>query len=131
MVYEYAKMKTGRFTKHLQAILTTCYEDIKLIPGASGFPKPKFLTLQFVIKDDDMTPEDNGSCSMQEVVAAAAQTSWMAPTRTAPPPQPLSQRRRPPLQPSALASPSKPPLVLFILFKSKFYNYNSNSNYKL
>ncbi len=45
MVHEYAKMKPGKFTKRLHAILTTYYEDIRLMPGASCFPKPKFLTL--------------------------------------------------------------------------------------
>ncbi len=90
MVHEYVKMKPGRFNKLLQAILTTYYKDIKSMPEASGFPKPKFLTRQFVIEDDDMTPKDNSGCSMQEVVASAARTSWTAPTRTALPPQPLS-----------------------------------------
>jgi hypothetical protein len=43
-VHEYAKMKPVKFTKHLQAILTTYYEDIKLMPGAIGCHTPKFLT---------------------------------------------------------------------------------------
>ncbi len=108
MVHEYAKMKPGRFTKHLkhlQAILTTYSEDIKLMPGASCCPNPNFLTRKFVIEDDYMTPEDNCGGSMQEVVAAAARTSWTVPTRTAPPPQPLSQRRRQSLPP--LLSPEQ------------------------
>ncbi len=76
MVHAYAKMKPWRFTKHFQAILTTYYKDIKSMPGASCCPKPKFLSRQLVVEDDDMTPEDNGSGSMQEVVAAAARTHY-------------------------------------------------------
>ncbi len=75
------------------------------MPGASGFPKPRFLTRKLVIEDDDMTPEDNSCGSLQEVVATAARTLWTALTRTAPPPRPLSQRRQPPLPP--LLPPAK------------------------
>ncbi len=72
MVGEYAKTNPGRFTKQFQAILTTYYEDIKSMPWASSCPKPNFLTRQLVMKDDDMTPEDNGRGSAQEVVATAS-----------------------------------------------------------
>ena len=41
------------------------------MPGASGCPKPKFLTCILVIDDDATTAED-GACSTQEVDAGTA-----------------------------------------------------------
>ncbi len=72
IVHEYAKMKPWSFTKHLQAILTTFYEDIKSKPGASGCPKPKILTRKLAVEEVDMTPEDNCGGLTQEVVAATS-----------------------------------------------------------
>ena len=71
MEHEYSKLKPERFTKHLQSVLTTYYEDIRAMPGASGCPKPKFLTRTLVIDDDATTPED-GAGATQEVNAGAA-----------------------------------------------------------
>ena len=71
MVHEYSKLKPDKFTKHLQSVLTTYYEDIRAMPGASGCPKPKFLTRTLVIDDDTTTPED-GAGATQEVNAGAA-----------------------------------------------------------
>ena len=71
MVHEYSKLKPALFTKRLQSVLTTYYEDIKAMPGASGCPKPKFLTRTLVIDDDATTPED-GASATQEVNAGAA-----------------------------------------------------------
>ncbi len=56
----------------MAAILTTYCEDIKSMPGASGRPKPKFLSRKLAVEDDNMTPEDKGSGLTQEVVAAAS-----------------------------------------------------------
>ena len=67
MVHEYSKMKPEQFAKHLQSILTTYYVDMRAMPGASGCPKPKFLTRSLVIDDDATTTVDGGSGSTQEV----------------------------------------------------------------
>ena len=72
MVHEYSKLKPALFTKHLQSVLTTYYEDIRAMPGASGCPKPKFLTRTLVIDDDATTPED-GAGATQEDGADATQ----------------------------------------------------------
>ncbi len=72
MVQEYSKMKPKTFTKHLQAILTTYYEEIKSTPGASGCPKPKFLTRKLVIEDEDTRPMTSTAPPRASAAAAAA-----------------------------------------------------------
>ena len=79
MVHEYSKLKPALFTKHLQSVLTTYYEDIRAMPGASGCPKPKFLTRTLVIDDDATTPED-GAGATQELNAGAAAEAGAAET---------------------------------------------------
>ena len=73
MVHEYSKLKPALFTKHLQSVLTTYYEDIRAMPGASGCPKPKFLTRTLVIDDDTTTPEDGAGATLEVNAGAAAE----------------------------------------------------------
>ena len=67
-------MRPKWFTKHSQYVTTTYCEDMKSMPGASGRPKPKFLTRTLVI-DDYSTTTENCACSTQEVDAGAAEVA--------------------------------------------------------
>ncbi len=62
MLDVYSKMTSDKFKKQFQAVLTTYYEDIGLIQGASGCPKPKFATRSFVGTEepDDASKHNDG-----------------------------------------------------------------------
>ena len=86
MVDSYTKMKPDSFKSQLQAVLTTYYEDIKGILGASGCSKTKIVKRKFEDQADNAGNED-----------AAADHADVA----APPPAASS-----PPQASAAAAPS-------------------------
>ena len=58
MVDAYTKMKPDSFKSQLQAVLTTYYEDIKGILGASGCSKPKVVKCKFEDQEDNAGNED-------------------------------------------------------------------------
>ena len=61
MVDAYTKMKPDSFKSQLQAVLTTYYEDIKGILGASGCSKPKVVKRKFEDQEDaGTTPQGRG-----------------------------------------------------------------------
>jgi hypothetical protein len=62
MLNAYSKMTSDKFKKQLQAVLTTYYQDIRSIQGASGIPKPKFVTRSFVGTEepDDASKHTDG-----------------------------------------------------------------------
>ena len=73
MVDVYTKMKPDSFKSQLQAVLTTYYEDIKGILGASGCSKPKVVKRKFEDQADNAGNED----------AAADQADVAAPPHAA------------------------------------------------
>ena len=58
MVDVYTKMKPDSFKSQLQAALTTYYEDIKGIHGASGCSKTKIVKRKFEDQADNAGNED-------------------------------------------------------------------------
>ena len=92
MEHEYSKLKPERFTKHLQSVLTTYYEDIRAMPGASGCPKPKFLTRTLVIDDDATTPEDSAGATQEVTAGAAAEAGAAEPAEGLDEPAPAAAR---------------------------------------
>jgi hypothetical protein len=58
MVDAYTKMKPDSFKSQLQAVLTTYYEDIKGVQGASGCSKTKVVKRRFEDQEDDAGNED-------------------------------------------------------------------------
>ena len=52
MLDDYSSMKPDAFMSQLQAVLTTYFEDIKWVHGASGCPKPKIVKRRFADPDD-------------------------------------------------------------------------------
>ena len=73
MVDAYTKMKPDSFKSQLQAVLTTYYEDIKGILGASGCSKNKVVKRKFEDQADNAGNED----------AAADQADVAAPPHAA------------------------------------------------
>ncbi len=53
MVDAYTKMKPDSFQSQLQTILTTYYEDIKGVQGASGCSRTKVVKCRFEDQEDD------------------------------------------------------------------------------
>jgi hypothetical protein len=53
MVNAYTKMKPDSFKLHLQAVLTTYYEAIKGVQGASGCHKTRRVKCRFEDQEDD------------------------------------------------------------------------------
>jgi hypothetical protein len=51
MLDVYTKRTPYSFKTQLQAVLTAYYEDIKGVQGASGCPKPKFVTVKCRFED--------------------------------------------------------------------------------
>ncbi len=57
MANAYTKMKPDSFKLQLQAVLTTYYEDIKGVQGASGCHKTRIVKRQFKDHEDDTCNE--------------------------------------------------------------------------
>jgi hypothetical protein len=94
MVDAYTKMKPDSFKSQLQAALTTYYEDIKGVLGASGCPKTKIVKRRFEDQEDaDENAGNEGADAASAAAAAAAAepaegaveaaapASWEAPAR--------------------------------------------------
>jgi hypothetical protein len=66
-------MKPDAFMSQLQAVLTTYFEDIKGVHGASGCPKPKIVKRRFEDPDDagSTQDEDAGNDAAPPLAAAA------------------------------------------------------------
>ena len=77
MVDAYTKMKPDSFKSQLQAVLTTYYEDIKGILGASGCSKPKVVKRKFEDQADNAGNED--AAADHADVAAASQHAASSP----------------------------------------------------
>ena len=72
----YTKMKSDSFKSQLQAVLTTYYEDIKGIQGASSCHKSKVVKRRFEDQEDDAGDEgaDEDSTAIVDRASAAAAT---------------------------------------------------------
>jgi hypothetical protein len=57
MVNAYTKMKPDSFKLQLQAVLTTYYEDIKVVQGASRCHKTRIVKPLFKDQEDDTCNE--------------------------------------------------------------------------
>ena len=53
MVDAYTKMKPDSFKSQLQAVLTTYYEDIKVVQGGSGYHKTRIVKRRFKDQEDN------------------------------------------------------------------------------
>jgi hypothetical protein len=66
-------MAPDSFKTQLQAVLTSYYEDVKGIQGASGCPKPKFVKRRFEDPEDaESKPEDDATSPTLDLAAAPA-----------------------------------------------------------
>jgi hypothetical protein len=64
----YSKMKPDSFRSQFQAVLTTYYEDIKEVQGASGCTKAKSMKRRFQDANED---GDDASATAAPAAAAA------------------------------------------------------------
>ena len=80
MLDDYSSMNPDAFMSQLQAVLSTYFEDIKGVHGASGCPKPKIVKRRYVDPDDaGATPdEDAVNDATAPLDAAAAQAEGAA-----------------------------------------------------
>ena len=89
MVDAYTKMKPDSFKLQLQAVLTTYYQDIKGIQGASGCHKSKVVKRRFEDQEDDAGDEgadDDAAAAVARARAAPADASGEeAPAASTPP----------------------------------------------
>lgn len=67
-MWVYSKMKPDSFRSQFQAVLTTYYEDIKQVQGASGCTKAKSMKRQFQDANED---GDDASATAAPAAAAA------------------------------------------------------------
>jgi hypothetical protein len=73
MLNVYTKMTSDSFMAQLQAVLTSYYEDIKGIKGASGCPTPWFVKCLFEDPQNAIqTPEDCAALPTLDLAAAPA-----------------------------------------------------------
>ena len=86
MVDAYTKMKPDSFKSQLQAALTTYYEDIKGIHGASGCSKTKIVKRKFEDQVDNAGNEDAAAD-----VAAASQHAAASPPQASAAPAPPAE----------------------------------------
>ena len=75
MVDVYSKLKPDSFTSQLQTVLTTYYEDIMGVQGASGCNKAKVVKRKFEDQDDTEVAQD------ADAADAAADTPATPPAR--------------------------------------------------
>ena len=77
MLDDYSSMKPDAFMSQLQAVLTTYFEDIKRVHGASGCPKPKIVKRRYADPDDaGSTPDEdavNDAAAPLDAAAAPAE----------------------------------------------------------
>ena len=95
MVDAYTKMKPDSFKSQLKAALTTYYEDIKRIHGASGCSKTKIGKRKFEDQVDNAGNED--AAADHADVAAASQHNASSPPQA-------SAAAEPPDEPPALSA---------------------------
>jgi hypothetical protein len=67
-MWVYSKMKPDSFRSQFQAVLTTYYEDIKQVQGASGCTKAKSMKRRFQDANED---GDDASATAAQAAAAA------------------------------------------------------------